>query len=228
MGFFYSPMKLIELIKNKGSIIEDKEKHDVDWYFSKDGKKAYDDAKTPAQKTMYFFEYLFEEVIDSPHKVDAAYRLAYVLANSVASSSLEFAGYPDILDVTKNPLINCIHTTKLSRKEIVKEGIGLMLGLDREASVLSKDTSKYVDLDDSVYIRLTYCVLLLAALNNENEVEKYLDSSTRDTLYNCLSQCGVDGSFTDKYRIERDIIGAFCSDIDIKYVPPYFRPSSVK
>ena len=229
MGVFYSPMRLIELIKNKGSITEINKKHGADWYFTKEGEKAYTDAKTPAQKTMYFFDYL-QAVVESTDIVEEiVYSVAYVMANSVDSSSLDFAGYPNILDTDKNPLIKCLKTPKFSMEQAVEKGIKLMLALDDEAGVVLDYALEleYKYLDDSFFLCLSYCVLLLSALNNEDDVDKYFDSSTRSALYGLLSQCSSDGNFTDKYKVERDIIGAFCSNIDRQYMIPYFRPAAL-
>ena len=63
MGIFYSPMTLIGLIKSSASITEELKENSADWYFSKEGEIAYKNAKTPAQKTMYFFDYLNKEYI---------------------------------------------------------------------------------------------------------------------------------------------------------------------
>lgn len=46
---------VIELLKNGPSISGSVSS---EWFFSEDGKKAYDEAKTLSQKTMFFFDYL--------------------------------------------------------------------------------------------------------------------------------------------------------------------------
>lgn len=183
MGFFYSPMKLIELIKDSNSIAKELKENDADWYFSKEGENAYKNAKTPAQKTMYFFDYLMA-VSKSKDNRDVIYRTAYVMANSMDSSSLEFSGYPNILDSTKNPLVNYIKTTSLGSKE-----------------------------------RTAYGLMMLAALNHEVDATKYLN--TKYKPYTRLTYCEANGTMTDKYKIERDIIGAFCVDFSGQYMPPY-------
>ena len=112
MGFFYSPMKLIELIKNSNSIANELKENDADWYFSKEGEAAYKNATSPAQKTMYFFDYLLA-IAKSKDNRDVLYRIAYIMANSMDSSSLEFAGHPNILDPAKNPLVHYIKNNYL-------------------------------------------------------------------------------------------------------------------
>ena len=183
MGYFYSPMQLIKLIKARDSIKEELKEHDAEWYFSKEGEQAYMNAKTPAQKVTYFFDYLMC-VSKSKDNRDVLYRTAYIMANSMDSSSLEFAGYPNILDATKNPLVNYIKTTNFGYKE--KTACGLML---------------------------------LAALNHEMDATKYLYAKHKP--YTHLTYCEANGSVSDKYRIERDIIAAFCIESSGQYMPPY-------
>ncbi len=184
MGFFYSPMKLIELIINSSAIEKNLREHDANWYFSKEGENAYKNAQTPAQKTMYFFDYLIA-ISKSKNNRDLLYRTAYVMANSMDNSSLEFARYPNILDATKNPLIHYAQNTTLTSKD-----------------------------------KTAYGLLLLAALNhNEFAAEKFLQAKYKP--YTRITYCEEDGSVTDKYKIERDIIGAFCIDYSDQYMPPY-------
>ena len=183
MGLFYSPMKLIELIKNSNSIASELKEKDADWYFSKEGETAYKNATTPAQKTMYFFDYLLA-IAKSKDNRDVLYRIAYIMANSMDSSSLEFAGHPNILDPAKNPLVHYIKNIHLNSKD-----------------------------------RTVYGLIMLSQLNGEDDAAKYLNAEHKP--YARLTYCESDGSMTDKYRIERDIIGALCVDYSGKYMPPY-------
>lgn len=179
MSAFYSPLKLIKLLKDSRSIAEELEERNVDWYFSRKGEKAYNEAKTPAQKTIYFFNYLI--AVSKLEKEENKYSLppdkecdrkslyycAYVMANSMDSSSLEFAGYPNILKPEKNPLVDYIKSNG-----IPDSGAAVLAALNHE-----KDEKKYVEPEFKPYSRLTYC--------------------------------NPDGSVNDKYKIERDIIGTF-------------------
>ena len=90
---------VIELLKKGPSVFG---AVSSEWFFSEDGKKAYDEAKTLLQKTMFFFDYL--SALDRSSK-EIETMLAYILASAVDGSSLEFAKYPDILNPEKNPLI---------------------------------------------------------------------------------------------------------------------------
>lgn len=183
MGFFYSPMKLIGLIKVRNTILKELKDNTADWYFSEEGEKAYKNAKMPAQKTMYFFNYL-TAVAKSKDNRDILYKTAYIMANSMDNSSLDFAGYPNILDSTKNPLVNYIKNSSLGSKDHVANGL-----------------------------------MMLAALNHEADATRYLN--TKYKPYTRLTYCGENSSVSDKYKIERDIIGAFCVDFSEQYMPPY-------
>ncbi len=184
MGIFYSPMKLIDLIKNSGSITKELKEHSGDWYFSKEGKKTYNEAKTPAKKTMFFFDYL-TAVAKSKDKREVLYRIAYIMANSMDDSSLDFAGYPNILDAEKNPLVKYVKTRQL-------------IGDNNTA----------------------FGLLLLAAFQGENDAQKLANAKHKP--YNRLTYCAADGKMSDEYKIERNIIGAFCTDFSESYImPPY-------
>lgn len=183
MGMFYLPMTLIGLIKSSASITKELKEYSADWYFSKEGEMAYKNAKTPAQKTMYFFDYL-TAVAKTKDNRDILYRTAYIMANSMDASSLEFGGYPNILDANKNPLVNYIKTSTLVSKE-----------------------------------RPVHGLMMLSALNHDSDAKKYLN--TEHKPYTRITYCESDGSVSDKYKIERDIIGAFCVDFSGQYMPPY-------
>lgn len=183
MGFIYSPMKLIGLFKERDSIVKELKKNNSNWYFTNEGEDAYNAAKTPAQKTVYFFNYL-TSITEHKDKREVLYKIAYIMANSMDSSSLEFAGYPNILDPEKNPLVNYVKTTGLVASD-----------------------------------QVAYGLMLLAALNNEKDARLFLYAKHKP--YNRITYLESDGSASDKYKIERDIIGAFCTGFSGKFMPPY-------
>lgn len=83
-------------------------KHDTDWYFSEEGRIAYEQADSIPQKIEYFYNYLIS-IFDAREKT---YKLACVLAAGVANSSLSFSQYPEILSKKANPFM----------KHYIKEG----------------------------------------------------------------------------------------------------------
>ncbi len=157
MGFFHSPMKLIGLVKDSASIASKLNKgFDADWFFSKEGEKAYKNAKTPAQKTMFYFNYLLALTKNVQANRDVIYRIAYVLQDSVEGSSLEYAEYPAILDSTKNPIINAIKTKNLNvsctNGDYSIYGILFLSAIHREL-----DVEKFLKAEHKPYTRITYC-----------------------------------------------------------------------
>lgn len=186
MKYFCSPLKLIGLIKDMGWIksesAQQKNRYGK-WYYSSAGKKAYEKAKTPAEKTMYFFDYL--TAVSNSKNSDVNFRIAYVMANSMDSSE-EFGGYPKILSYKDNPLVN-------------------YMAFDASSAALE--------------VNPFGAAKLLAVLNNEQNAEIFFDAESKP--YERLTYCNSDGSASDRYKIERDIIGAFCSDASNDTMPLY-------
>ena len=112
MGFFHSPAKLFSLLLRKDAIVKKQKEEPSDWYFSKAGRKAFENATTPAQKTLYFFNYLCLAAQEGSNR-NVLYKLAYVMSHSVENSSLPYAGYPDIIDPEKNPLVKLVKSKQL-------------------------------------------------------------------------------------------------------------------
>ncbi len=111
-----SPAKVLKVFKvfiNLNAITADSKiagSHPNKWFFSKEGEKAYHNARTLARKFDYFYDYLrsIEEVLDVDNKEKMLACIAFTMAHSMDSSSLEFAGYPNILDPEKNPVIKSL------------------------------------------------------------------------------------------------------------------------
>ncbi len=180
MGFFRSPMTLIGLSMQRKKIVAELEGHAPEWYFTQEGEQAYNNAKTKADKVLYFFDYL-NAVAGSRGNRDTLYRAAYVMANSMDSSSLDFSGYPNILKTDKNPLV---------RTAALKPCEPAVFGL-----------------------------MSLSILHGSDNASDYLEAKA--CPYKFLTYSADDGSMSDLYKIERDIIGAFCLEEDGGYVPPY-------
>lgn len=190
MGYFYSPMKLIGLVKDSAYIASkiNKESKDADWFLSKEGEKAYKNAKTPAQKTMFYFNYLLALTKNVQANRDVLYRIAYILQHSVDGSSLEYGEYPAILDSTKNPIINAAKTKNLN---------------------VACTGGNYS----------VYGILFLSAIHHELDRDKYIKAEHKP--YTRITYCEKDGAASDMYKLERDIIGAFCNDFPGQFMPPY-------
>lgn len=107
-----STKECIHILKNANRIAqyatETTKRNDPNWYFSDEGRAAYDAADTPAQKTKYFFDYLMAK---KPKNVYEGYakpvffKLAVIMACAIDKSSLE---YPKILDYKENVILKSI------------------------------------------------------------------------------------------------------------------------
>lgn len=154
-----SPKRLIDIISGNSLLEERLNRYDADWFFTKAGKKAYKQASTPAKKVLYFYDYLtavykaeeakktsYRTYQDDDQLSKKHYQLAYILATCIDSSSLEFAGYPNILDPEKNPLIKCVKNDKTSTDY-------LLAALNSDDTV---NAEMYYKIEEKPYTHLTY------------------------------------------------------------------------
>ncbi|MBQ8145532.1 MAG: hypothetical protein IJ039_02000 [Clostridia bacterium] len=194
MKFFYSPVKLLSLIKNKEKYVIKEEIRNAEWYLSGNGENAYAHADTIAKKIAFFNGYLTEKTnkketnggclgaIFSSGKGkkpdNDIMKMSLFLATGVAGSTLSYSAYPDILDESKNPMLQAF----------VKNGV------------------------------FNTCSLL-AALKGEGE-EAFSDAS--NAPYRRITYCNR-GDTTELYRLERLIIAIGESDNDCKLVAPYLH-----
>lgn len=99
---------------------EIQKRSDPEWYFSEEGKAAYMAADPPAKKTKYFFDYLMaarNKDATLEKAKDTFFKIAVVMASTMDNSSLEFAGYPNILQKEKTFAHIFRRTVKFSAME---------------------------------------------------------------------------------------------------------------
>ena len=94
--------------------------YDKSWYFSPEGKKAYESLSSYADKTHFFMNYLrtIERKDGNDYQLSkpyVLYRFAYVMAHSMVDSNLDFGGYPNVLDERKNPLVQYVKHHSLEK-----------------------------------------------------------------------------------------------------------------
>lgn len=167
------------IIKAVTSLLEKpalKQQYDEAWYFSPEGKRAYESLSTQYDKTHFFLNYLRsatpETYAKDWHNVTFLYRIAFVMSNSMVDSQLEFGGYPNIIDESKNPLV---YYVKYKESE----------SLEYLLSLLHYNNS---DKSDSPYGPITFC--------KENEPVSDLYKIERDII---LIFDGL--NWTDRERI---------------------------
>lgn len=78
-------------------------KHDREWYFSEEGRIAYEQADSILKKIEYFYNYLTSGYSSGGSETD--YKFAILLACGIANSRFSYSKYPDILSEKSNPFI---------------------------------------------------------------------------------------------------------------------------
>lgn len=107
MGFIICPKKIIRFLKNKDNFAL-RFKQTPEWFLSEAGQVEYRKCKTKADRILFFFEYLDSFQPNTEEYRELQYRLAYVMEDSMLNSSLPFAGFPQILDESKNPIVSMV------------------------------------------------------------------------------------------------------------------------
>jgi len=151
MPLFYAPFKLIKIIKDKETVQDYLTPRTREWFFSEAGHQAYKKANTVPDKTIYFYNYL---CCISPQKknLDFLERIAFIMANSMDQSNLQFAGYPNILDKDKNPFIGLVEDGFVSPENNKDFETAVLLAvLDGE-----NDIEGYFSSLQKTYLKLTY------------------------------------------------------------------------
>jgi len=201
MKFFLGPKKLWELYQNKDAIAEKmKIGKDTAWYLSEEGKEAYENANTGGKKVKYFFDYLC--TLDT-------------VKNSFGDRSLIGAangGLEKISEWTKAKdgrfavlyKIAHIMANSMDKSSLPFGGYPNILQADKNPlihSIQKTGFETFVKISES-----TKALVLLAALYQGKEPQKKYHVNES---YKVLTPCGDNGEFTDKYKVERDILGAF-------------------
>ena len=152
MAIFYSPMKLIALLKETKTVEKAFRPKTPEWFSSAEGEKAYKAAKTLTEKTEFFLDYFIAVRPDVTESYDVLYRAAYIMASAVDGSSLPYARYPDILDSTLNPIVRFVRLNSLTSKDMTVNGLMLL------AEVIGElDTKILIDEKYKPHELLTYC-----------------------------------------------------------------------
>ncbi len=88
-------------MENVNIISSNNIKHDKEWYFSEEGRIAYEQADSVPKKIEYFYNYL-TQIFDAN---ELTYKFACLLACGVENSRFSFSQYPEILSKKNNPFI---------------------------------------------------------------------------------------------------------------------------
>lgn len=139
MGLFISPKKLIELLKNKDNLSL-QFRQSPEWFLSETGQTEYRKCETKADRILFFYEYL-NAIYTFPYELrDLVYRLAFVMEDSMLNSSLPFAGFPQIMDEAKNPIV------AMAKEKRIDESRDCVAALLQRICALTGKTSASVNL----------------------------------------------------------------------------------
>lgn len=104
MGFFHSPIKLIQVICSvtKNDFLFAK---NAEWFLSDKGRAVYE-KYNGYEKTYFFYNYLNAT---SKLSRDDKSKVAIFMSECLLGTSCEFGNYPNILSYSKNPVLNAIN-----------------------------------------------------------------------------------------------------------------------
>ncbi len=146
MKLFLSPKKLFSFIKDKEKHVVKEVKKDKEWYLSEQGISAYSQADTLGKRTAFFHECLTNTVKNAKNEKEIT-KMAFFLAEGIATSRLSYASYPHIIDEDVNPLF-------LYFKEIGSfDTCSFLLLISNEENIL--DT--FSNPQKEPYKKLSYC-----------------------------------------------------------------------
>lgn len=152
-----------------------KEGYSEEWYFSPEGKNAYESLSTPCEKTKFFLNYLrsIEKKTNDSLSVNLLYKIAFVMSSSMVDSQLKFGGYPNILDETKNPFVYYVkHNTLQDRVDYEHKTFPVVL-----LQLLHEGASERKNEHTTPYGILTFC--------KENEPLSDMYKIERDIIVVC-------------------------------------------
>lgn len=102
-----------------------------EWFLSDAGRKALADTRTTVELTDYTYHYL-KAIMANKTLLDdeGVYRLAFMLADSVANSNQPYAGKENLLNETVHPFIAYFQrmNRSLSKKNLCYEMLLILLG----------------------------------------------------------------------------------------------------
>lgn len=118
MSFFGPIIKVVNSMFPQKPALKDC--YSESWYFSSEGKSAYESLSSVCEKTLFFMNYLrcIQNKKNNPDVVEILYKIAFVMSNSMVDSNLEFGGYPNILNQDKNPFVYYVKHNLLNHEYV--------------------------------------------------------------------------------------------------------------
>lgn len=82
------------------------------WYFTDEAKGQFEKLPSLADRTMFLYSYLKTVADPALEKDHTLFKLAFLLADAVFSSTFDFAKYPALIEPEENPFMNYISKQK--------------------------------------------------------------------------------------------------------------------
>lgn len=105
MNIFAVPKMFCKMLRTRAESPNKFKSYPTAWFFSSEGKQAYDCANSLPDRILYFQKYLDSLPIEHKTFSKDIYKIACIMADAMDYSGLCFAGYPNILMPEYNPLI---------------------------------------------------------------------------------------------------------------------------
>ncbi len=79
-----------------------------DWFSSQDAVAQFEKLSTLEERAVFVYSYFKAVAHKDWDKEDRLFAMAFVMADTVYSSSLTYAKYPDLIDPEKNPFVSFV------------------------------------------------------------------------------------------------------------------------
>lgn len=87
-------------------------KQSAAWFSGEAACKQYAELKTLEDRSVFLYSYLKQIASETMDQKGYVFKVAFFLADAVASSTLPYAAYPALIDAEKNPFVALLKTLK--------------------------------------------------------------------------------------------------------------------
>ena len=86
--------------------------NDKQWFLSEQGQKSFENCKNLAERSVFIYSYFKSFAAESLEKDSFLFKMAFLMADSIYSSSAPYAKLPEFLDSAKNPFVAYVKNAK--------------------------------------------------------------------------------------------------------------------
>lgn len=87
-------------------------KKDKQWFLSDEGSKKFAALSSVGERAVFIYSYLKTFASETLEKENILFKTAFLLADAVVNSAVEYGAYPKLLDETANPFVAFISNAK--------------------------------------------------------------------------------------------------------------------